>query len=370
MARRHPSRDNKILVRLIEPLGLLDGAGATAAVAAEAALPLSGGPLAFSLARLLPGPPLPEPPYRPASAIPPEWTDPLARLIGQPAASWLQRPSVMGIINVTPDSFSDGGDTLDPGRAVAAGLAMAEAGAAIVDVGGESTRPGAVPTSPEIERARVVPVIRELARQGVRVSADTRNATTMAAALDAGAAIINDTSALSYDPEAAPLVGRAGVPVVLMHTRGTPDTMMAEAQYTDVAVEVTAELAARVAAAVAAGVVREQIALDPGIGFAKKAEHNLELLSRLPLLLNLGCPLVVGVSRKGFIGLIGGQKQPRRRLAGSLAAALFALAHGATVLRVHDVAETIEAVRVWHALSGGHLAEAGIANLSLALDPG
>ncbi|MGH7048904.1 MAG: dihydropteroate synthase [Stellaceae bacterium] len=267
----------------------------------------------------------------------------------------------MGILNVTPDSFSDGGDHLDPGRAIAAGLAMHAAGAAIVDVGGESTRPGAVPTAPSTEQARILPVIRELARQGIRVSVDTRNAVTMAAALDAGATLINDTSALTYDPEAAPLLARAEVPIVLMHMRGTPATMMAEAIYHDVAVEVTNELASRLAVAERAGIASERILLDPGIGFAKTTAHNLELLSRLPLLLNLGCPLVLGASRKHFIGRIGGETAPRRRLPGSLAAALFGLARGAAILRVHDVPETIQALGVWQALT-----TAPLASLSLA----
>lgn len=320
------------------------------------ALPLAGGPLAFSLARLLP-----QPAPCPVGAIPPEWAQALARLTSPQAAGWPQRPSVMGILNVTPDSFSDGGEHLDSGRAIAAGLAMKAAGAAIVDVGGESTRPGAAPTAPAIEQARILPVIRELARQGVRVSVDTRNAATMAAGLDAGATLINDTSALTYDPEAAPLLARAEVPVVLMHMRGTPATMMAEAIYHDVAVEVTSELASRLALAERAGIANERILLDPGIGFAKTSVHNLELLCRLPLLLNLGCPLVLGVSRKHFIGRIGGEMAPRRRLPGSLSAALFGLARGATVLRVHDVPETIQALGVWQALTNGPLARLSLA---------
>lgn len=344
------------MLRLIEPLGLLEGPAAQAAVTAGKALPLAGGQLAFSLVRLLPAL---EP--CPISDIPPDWAQAIARLTTPPAAGWLQSPSVMGILNVTPDSFSDGGEHLDPGRAVAAGLAMKAAGAAIVDVGGESTRPGAVPTAPATEQARIVPVIRELVRQGVRVSVDTRNAATMAAALDAGATLINETSALTYDPEAAPLLARAEVPVVLMHMRGTPATMMAEAVYHDVAVEVTSELASRLARAEGAGIASERIMLDPGIGFAKTTEHNLELLSRLPILLNLGRPLVLGVSRKHFIGWIGGETAPRRRLPGSLTAALFGLGRGATILRVHDVPETIQALRVWQALT-----KAPLASLSLA----
>jgi dihydropteroate synthase len=343
-------------MRLIEPLGLIGGSAAEAAIAAGTALPLAGGPLAFSLARVLPDRrPLP------VAEIPPDWHDALDRLTGRPpAAAWCERPGVMGVLNVTPDSFSDGGAhldyNLDPGRAVAAGLAMAVAGAAVVDVGGDSARPGAMPTPPAIERARIVPVIQELARQGVRVSVDTRNAATMEAAFAAGAAIVNDISALEHDPEALSVVARSGAPVVLMHMRGNPLTMGARAHYADVALEVVQELAGRLAAAEAAGIARHRIALDPGIGFAKTGEQNLELLARLPLLLNLGCPLVVGVSRKRFIGRLTGVDEPRRRLAGSLAAALFALGHGAAMLRVHDVPETVQAVRVWQALAADPLA--------------
>ncbi len=347
-------------MRLIEPLGLLDGPEAAAAIAAGNALSLAGGPLAFSLVRLLPAPgPCP------VGDVPPDWTQALVRLTRPPAAVWLQRPSVMGVLNVTPDSFSDAGDHLDPARAIAAGLAMTAAGAAIIDVGGESTRPGAAPITPAAEQARILPVIRELARQRVMISVDTRNATTMAAAIDAGAALVNDTSALAHDPEAGPLLARAAVPVVLMHMRGTPAGMMAEARYRDVAVEVTMELASRLAFAERAGIARERILLDPGIGFAKTAEHNLELLSRLPVLLNLGCPLVLGVSRKRFIGRISGEAVPNRRLAGSLAAAMFGLARGAAILRVHDVSETIQALRIWQAL-----AQAPLASLSFALAGG
>ncbi len=257
----------------------------------------------------------------------------------------------MGILNVTPDSFSDGGVHLDPGQAVAAGVKMAAEGAVIVDVGGESTRPGSAPTSPEEERRRVVPVVRGLAGQGVCVSIDTRNAATMRAALDAGARIVNDVSALAYDPDALRVVAEAGCPVVLMHMRHDPATMTALARYDDVAAEVTAELAARIAAAEAAGIARCNIAVDPGIGFAKAPADNLALLPRLALLRGLGCPIVIGVSRKGFIGKLTGVAEPQRRVAGSIAAGLFAVAHGASILRVHDVGPTMEALRVWNGLS-------------------
>jgi len=332
---------------LIEPLGWLHGAAARDGVAAGVACALAGGPAAFALARLLPGGAV-----VPVAAVPPRWLPVLERIAApRPWAGLAECPAVMAVLNVTEDSFSDGGRHVDPARAVAAGLAMAAAGAVVVDVGGESTRPGALAVSPGEERARVVPVVRALAGQGVVVSVDSRNAATMAAALDAGARIVNDVSALAHDPGAVSLVAGRGCPVVLMHMRGRPDTMMGLAQYQDVAGDVAAELAGRVAAAVAAGVAPAAIALDPGIGFAKGEDANLELLGRLGVLLGLGFPLVVGVSRKAFIGRIGGQAEPRRRLGGSLAAGLACL-HAAAVLRVHDVEQTVQAVRVWRAIHG------------------
>ena len=261
-------------------------------------------------------------------------------------------PAVMGVLNVTPDSFSDGGSYTDPVQAIAAGLAMAADGAAIIDVGGESTRPGSAPTPIAEEIARVVPVIRGLAAAGVTVSIDSRNAATMQAALDAGARIVNDVSALTHDPAAAAVVAAARCPIILMHMRHDPATMTARAHYDDIAAEVTAELAARIAHAEAAGIAPGNIAIDPGIGFAKTAEDNLRLLPRLSELRALGRPIVIGVSRKGFIGKLSGVTEPRARLAGSLAAGLFAIAQGAAVLRVHDVAPTVQALRVWRGLAG------------------
>jgi len=263
----------------------------------------------------------------------------------------LDRPRVMGVLNVTPDSFSDGG-RVDPEAAIAAGLAMHGDGADIVDVGGESTRPGAAPTAPDAERARILPVIRALAAAGVLLSVDTRHASTMAAALDAGATIVNDITALAHDPDAAALVAARRCPVILMHMRGTPASMMALAHYDDVAGEVAAELAARVEASGQAGIRREAIAIDPGIGFAKHAPHSLALLRGLSRLATLGLPIVVGVSRKSFIGAASGEAEPARRFPGSIAAGLFALSQGAAVLRVHDVKETVQAIRVWHAIVG------------------
>jgi len=252
----------------------------------------------------------------------------------------------MGIVNVTPDSFS--GVLQDP---IATGLAMIKAGADIIDIGGESTRPAAAPAAPEEEQRRVLPVIAALAGRGVPLSIDTRNAATMAVALDAGASIVNDVTGLAYDPQAAPLVAARGCGVVLMHMRGTPQTMATLTAYDDVVAEVVAELSARVEAALAAGVKRERIVIDPGIGFAKTAEQNLRLLQNLDAFRALGLQVLVGVSRKSFIGHYGGEPDAARRFPGSLAAALFAVSRGASILRVHDVAETLQALRVWQALA-------------------
>lgn len=273
-----------------------------------------------------------------------------------PPPAWagltLDRPRIMGILNVTPDSFSDGGTHADPAAAVAAGLAMAADGADIIDIGGESTRPGAPAVPPDVEIARVVPVVRGLAGAGLCVSVDTRNAGTMRAALDAGATIVNDVSGLAHDPRAAALVAAAGCPVVLMHMRGTPDTMVSLSAYADVVTDVRREIAGRVAAARAAGIADQQIVIDPGIGFAKNATQSVALLRGLGLLAGLGYPLLVGVSRKSFIGALSSQPDPRQRLGGSLAAALFALSRGAAILRVHDVPQTAQAMRMWQALAG------------------
>jgi dihydropteroate synthase len=264
----------------------------------------------------------------------------------------LDRPRVMGILNVTPDSFSDGGRRLDLHKAVDAGLAMVSEGADIIDVGGESTRPGAAtePVPPDVEQGRVVPVIKALAEAGHCVSVDTRNAVTMRAALAAGARIVNDVTALTFDPLAAQVVADAGCPVVLMHMRGAFATMYSQARYSDVAVEIRDEMLTRIEAAIRAGVRPEQIAIDPGIGFAKQAEHSLAALRGLSELTGLGYPVVVGASRKSFIGAVAREPDPGRRLGGSVAAALFAISRGASILRVHDVRETIQALSVWQTL--------------------
>jgi dihydropteroate synthase len=263
----------------------------------------------------------------------------------------LDRKLVMGILNVTPDSFSDGGAHDSPEAAIAAGRRMLAAGADIIDIGGESTRPGAAPVTPEAEMARVLPVVRALARAGAVISLDTRHAATMAAGLEAGARIVNDISALRHDPDAARVVARAGCPVVLMHMRGTPATMNAQAVYAEVAAEVIAELRAARDAALAAGVEEELVCLDPGIGFAKQGGQNLDLLRATPRLAALGHPLLIGLSRKRFLGGVSGQDEAARRDPESLAAGLYALERGAHILRVHDVAGTCQALRVWRRLN-------------------
>lgn len=257
----------------------------------------------------------------------------------------------MGVVNVTPDSFSDGGLYLDPTAAIAHGRELAEAGAAILDVGGESTRPGAAPVPVEEEMRRVEPVIAGLAGLGPAISVDTSKAAVAAAALDAGATIVNDVTALRGDPAMAALVAERDAGVVLMHMIGEPRTMQDNPEYDDVVVEVRDFLAARLEAAVAAGIDEERIWLDPGIGFGKTDRHNFELLRGLGELAALGRPLVVGTSRKSFIGRTDGSAADER-LGGTIATSVLAAVAGAAVLRVHDVAEMDQALRVTAAVLG------------------
>ncbi len=262
---------------------------------------------------------------------------------------------VVGVLNVTPDSFSDGGRFLDPGAAVDHALRLASEGADLIDVGGESTRPGAPEVPEEEELRRVIPVLSRLARARfpVPVSIDTSSAVVARAALDTGAALVNDVRGLA-DPALARVVAEAGTPVVLMHMRGTPRDMRERATYRDVVGEVRAELSAAMARAEGAGVQRERILLDPGIGFAKTAEQSMQVLARLSEFLSLGRPILVGPSRKSFIGAITGAP-PDERLAGTLAAVTAAVLSGAAFVRVHDVAASRQAARVAAALraSGG-----------------
>jgi len=269
----------------------------------------------------------------------------------------IRLPAVLGIVNVTPDSFSDGGLFLDPGRAVEHGLALAAAGAAVLDVGGESTRPGSHPVPAEEQRRRVVPVIRRLAAEaGVPVSVDTSDASVAAAALEAGATMVNDVTAGRGDREMLALVAGAGAGYVFMHMQGTPATMQVDPRYDDVVAEVGAFLAERRAAANEAGIPDDDLVADPGLGFGKTAAHSLTLLARLgDVAAAAGVPVLVGPSRKGFLGVAAGPPAATlpvdQREEATLAALVWALDHGASMVRVHDVAPAVEAVRLLGAVA-------------------
>ncbi|MBN8484804.1 MAG: dihydropteroate synthase [Sphingomonadales bacterium] len=270
----------------------------------------------------------------------------------------LDQPQVMGILNVTPDSFSDGGQFMDdPAIAHAHAAAMVEAGAAIIDVGGESTRPGAAAVWEGDELKRVIPAIERLAAMGAAISTDTRRPAVMEAALAAGAHIINDVSALRHDPRSLEFAARAGVPVVLMHAPGEGEDLHADGNYTDVVLDVFDWLAARRDAALAAGIARERIVLDPGIGFGKSVGDNLALINALPLFHALGQPILLGVSRKRMIGALSNEAPAHQRLGGSVALAMKGMEAGVQLLRVHDVPETVQARDVWRGLRDAALTD-------------
>ena len=260
----------------------------------------------------------------------------------------LERPLVMGVVNITPDSFSDGGMFADTARAIAHAQRLIGEGADILDLGGESTRPGAAPVSLEVERRRVLPVLEALASGGVPVAVDTRKPELMREAIAAGAAMINDVTALS-GPGALAAVARAPVAVCLMHMQGDPATMQANPDYRDVVREVRDFLAQRVAVAEAAGIARNRIVVDPGFGFGKTVEHNLALLRSLREFTSLGGALLAGLSRKAMLGRLTG-REPLERVHASVAAALLAIQNGAHIVRVHDVAATRDALAVWNAV--------------------
>ncbi|BBK39413.1 dihydropteroate synthase [Allostella sp. ATCC 35155] len=347
----------------LRPLAIETGSAGQALTAAGMARPLAGGPAVFAAVEVS---------VRQAAgiaavtlpvAVVRDW---IARRPGpgavlsarldaiaapRPPVLGIAGPAVMGIVNVTPDSFSDGGDHLDPARAVDSGLAMMAAGAAFVDVGGESTRPGAAPVSEGEELRRVLPVVERLAAAGARVSIDTRRARVMREAVAAGAVLVNDVTALAGDIEAPATVAAAGVPAVLMHMQGEPQTMQQSPRYDSVLHDIHDYLAGRLERLTAAGLPLDRLIVDPGIGFGKTLQHNLAILGGLGVFLGFGVPLLVGLSRKGFIGRLGGGALPRERLGGSLAGALWALARGASILRVHDVGETVQALALWQAMA-------------------
>jgi len=339
------------MTRYLIPRGLISGPAAARAIDAGAALPLAGGPLAFALAEAIERKAGEAGLRRPldlaaARAFAPEPFDHLTR----PRASWagfdLRRPLIMGVLNVTPDSFSDGGDFADASTAIDHGRAMLAAGADIIDVGGESTRPGASPVSPAKEAARVLPVVRALAEMGAVISIDTRHAAVMDQAVRAGAKIVNDVTALTGDPESARVAVKSGAAIVLMHMLGEPQTMQQDPRYADVTCDLIDYFAVRLASL---GIGRERIAIDPGIGFGKKDAHNLRLLDELAAFHVFGCPLLLGASRKSFIGRLSKGEAPKQRMPGTLAAHQMGYDRGVQIARAHDVAEAYQARAIWMA---------------------
>ncbi|MBX5440707.1 MAG: dihydropteroate synthase [Solirubrobacteraceae bacterium] len=260
--------------------------------------------------------------------------------------------AVMGIVNVTPDSFSDGGAFLDPRAAVAHGYRLVAEGAAILDVGGESTRPGAQPVDEQTELRRVLPVLEELAETGAQISIDTSKASVARAAIERGATLLNDVTGLRRSPEMAALAAEHGCELCIMHSIGDPRTMQDDPRYDDVVDEVRAFLEDRLAFAVDAGVPQERILLDPGIGFGKTVDHNLQLLQRLDEIVAIGCRVLIGTSRKSFLGTIAG-REVSDRLGGTIATNVLALERGASVFRVHDVAPVVDALAVAAATLAG-----------------
>lgn len=346
--------DGKLYIR---PIGFLYGPPAQAAIEDGLALPLAGGPIAFtgvvliegdrrnSQRRLVSVETLEESRDAGLGTVLDRITSPRASFAGLDLA----RPTLMGIVNVTPDSFSDGGLYDETEGAVAHAAALASDGAAIVDIGGESTRPGSDTVADDEERARVVPVLEELKGLPAVMSIDTRKASVARAAAKAGAKILNDVSALTYDPACLDVAAEESLDVILMHAQGEPKTMQDNPTYDDVVLEVFDYLESRIEACEKAGISRARIGADPGLGFGKTLAHNLALLANVSLFHGLGVPLLIGASRKRFIGGLGQGKEPKSREPGSHAAAIASAAQGAQLFRVHDVAGTRQALAVWHA---------------------
>jgi dihydropteroate synthase len=317
------------------------------------ALPLAGGALWFTHAQHLSR--AGQGPIVPAHALPAQWRHRLSAPRAPMAGLSFSRPQVMGILNATPDSFSDGGQFFDPADALAHAARMVADGVDIIDVGGESTRPGAETVPPEAEAARVRPVVAGIraAHGALPISIDTRKASVAQAALAAGATLVNDVSGFTYDPALAPLCAAQNTPICVMHAQGDPQTMQQNPQYENVVLDVYDFLENQLQTLQQAGIGRHQIMVDPGIGFGKTLDHNLALLAGLSLFHGLGCPILLGVSRKKFIATLGHAPEPAQRMPGSIAVALAGVAQGAQVLRVHDVRETVSALALWQAVHWG-----------------
>ena len=311
---------------------------------------LAGGPLWFEFCeRLVRGEPREIVKWNEIDA---EVVDTLARPRAPILGLELKQPHIVGVLNVTPDSFSDGGRHADRDVATEQAVRIFREGASILDIGGESTRPGAVTVDPSVESGRVIPVIERLRGSGCNgpVSIDTRKSEVAVEAVAAGANMLNDISALEFDPRTLELAVRERIPVCLMHAQGNPETMQDSPAYSDVLLDVYEYLEARVDACVAAGLSRDRLIIDPGIGFGKTAEHNLEILRGISLFHGLGCPVMAGVSRKRFIGTFGKENDALRRFPGSIAVGLEVLRQGVQFIRVHDIAQTWQAIALWRAM--------------------
>ena len=346
----------------LEPVGLLHGAVARQAVELGAALPLAGSSsIAFGAVRLWEGESgnvkhaivrfstlqaIDEPRVK-------ELLDRLAAPRASIAGVSMDRPRIMGIVNITPDSFSDAGDNLQPEAAIGHARRLVAEGADFIDVGAESTRPGSSTVPQEEELQRLLPVLKELAGLSVPISADTRKPQVMRAAAAAGAGILNDVTALSFTPESLGTAAELKLPAILMHAQGNPDKMQDNPVYKDVVIEIYDFLEARIAAAVEAGLPRESIVADPGIGFGKTLEHNLSILRSIGIFHGLGVPLLIGASRKGFVQKLSGAAGPKESVTGSVAVACDAVSHGVQIVRVHDVHDTRQALSLWEAIRGG-----------------
>ena len=345
----------------LRPLGLLYGATARAAIEAGKAGSLAGSGIAFSQTEVITGAAgAAKREFRSFQDVEQSNDEAIARVMERLVAPRptiaglsLEAPRLMGVVNVTPDSFSDGGLYNEADQAIARAAELALNGADIVDIGGESTRPSASPLEPREEIRRVLPVIKGLAGGRARLSIDTRKALVMKVACEAGAQILNDVSALTYDKDSLAVAAATNLPIVLMHSRGDPKTMQKDPVYADVLLEVYDYLADRIAACEGAGITRARLIADPGIGFGKTLAHNLALISGLSLFHGLGVPILLGASRKSFIGALTQQADPREREPGSLAAALAGATQGAQILRVHNVASTVQALRVWRSVVSG-----------------
>jgi dihydropteroate synthase len=329
-------------------------------------LPLAGGPLAFSALEVLERSPrgtmrrtiglgeLFERDWGRSTLDAADLVEAIRGPRARIAGLSLDRPRIMGIVNVTPDSFSDGGRHNSAEAAIAHGLSLAAEGADILDVGGESTRPGSERVPVEDELRRVIPVIEGLrAKTDKLISIDTRKAEVMRRAADAGADILNDVSALTHDPAALDVAAESGLPVMLMHAQGDPKTMNDDPQYSDVVLDVFDFLEQRIRACVAAGIPKSRLIADPGIGFGKHLHHNVAVLNAMSLYHGLGVPVLLGASRKKLIGQISNVEDPQRRVPGSIAAALHSISQGVQIVRVHDVADTRQALDVWEAAQAG-----------------